>query len=135
VEWKPHSDDVPACLREAHIVVLPSYREGLPKTLIDAAAAGRPTVTTDLPGCIAAIEPGETGLVCRAADAHDLADKIAELLDNPAQRSAMGRKGRALAVSRFVVRAFVAQHLALYDGMLSCGPSLLPERLGSSGAP
>jgi glycosyltransferase involved in cell wall biosynthesis len=119
VRWDAHSDDVANFLKDADIVALPSYREGLPKTLIDAAAAGRATVTTDLPGCRAAIVPGETGLVCRPADAPDLAEKIAVLLDDPQRRSEMGRRGRALAEERFDLRKIVAQHLELYRQVLS----------------
>ena len=61
VEWWGHRDDVPAILASCHIVCLPSYREGLPKTLLEAAAAGRPSVTTDVPGCRDIVIHGETG--------------------------------------------------------------------------
>nr|WP_166177841.1 glycosyltransferase family 4 protein [Altererythrobacter segetis] len=119
IRWNGHSDNVPGFLELADIVVLPSYREGLPKTLIDAAAAGRPTVTTDLPGCRAAILPEQTGLLCAAADARDLAEKIAMLLDDPVRRLEMGRKGRAFAEQRFDIRTIVAQHLDVYGQALS----------------
>ena len=82
--------DVPALYAASHIAVLPSYREGLPKSLIEAAACGRAVVTTDVPGCRDAIEPGKTGLLVPVRDAGALADAIARLAADPALRHAMG---------------------------------------------
>lgn len=115
VEWWEHSSDVPGFLSKADIVVLPSYYgEGLPKSLVDAAAAGRPVVTTDLPGCRDAIEAEVTGLLCRPRDPADLADCIALLLDDASRRRAMGIAGRARAEAIFDIRKIVDAHLALY---------------------
>ena len=89
--------DVPGLYAASHIAVLPSYREGLPKSLIEAAACGRAVVTTDVPGCRDAIEPDKTGLLVPVRDAGALADAIARLAADPALRRAMGagRPGRA----------------------------------------
>lgn len=62
VDWWGHRSDMPKVLSSAHIVVLPSYREGMPKVLLEAAACGRAVITTDVPGCRDAIDPGVTGL-------------------------------------------------------------------------
>src|SRR5690606_12083439 len=79
VEYVGECDDVAGFYAQAHIVTLPSYREGLPKSLIEAAACGRPVVTTDVPGCRDAIEPDVSGLLVPARDGRALADAIGRL--------------------------------------------------------
>lgn len=106
--------DVADLFAAAHVVVLPSYREGLPKVLIEAAACGRAVVTTDVPGCRDAIEPGRTGLLVPARDANALAGAIGRLVTDHELREVMGRQGRELAEREFDVRKVVASHLALY---------------------
>lgn len=118
VELWGHREDMPETLAAADIVVLPSYREGLPRVLIEAAACGRPVVTTDVPGCRDAIEPGETGLLVRARDTAALASAIKRLLLDPAMRRRMGAAGRALAVRAFDVRDVARSHLEIYDTLL-----------------
>lgn len=115
VEFWGHRADIPEVLARASLVVLPSYREGLPKALIEAAAAGRAVVTTDVPGCRDAIEPGETGLLVPVRDAAALADVMEALLTNPDRRTKMGRAGRALAERAFRAEAVAARHLEIYD--------------------
>lgn len=100
-----------------HIVVLPSYREGLPRVLIEAAACGRAVITTDVPGCRAAITPGETGLLVKVQDADSLAEGIRTLLTNPNLRKNMGIAGRKLAEAEFDIRKIVAEHLQVYSGL------------------
>ncbi len=114
VEFLGHRRDSGAIFGTAHVVVLPSYREGLPKVLIEAAACGRAVVTTDVPGCRDAIEPGRTGLLVPARNAAALADAIERLVTDDALRASMGRMGRALAEREFDVRKVVEAHLALY---------------------
>lgn len=117
VEWWGHSTTMPDTLRQAHIVCLPSYREGFSKTLIEAAATGLPIVTSDAPGCRDAVRAGETALLIPVGDARALADAIGHLLDNPGLCASMGGRGRMLAVTQFPVTRFVAANLALYDRM------------------
>ncbi|NMK47160.1 glycosyltransferase family 4 protein [Achromobacter sp. Bel] len=112
--------DVPALYAASHIAVLPSYREGLPKSLIEAAACARAVVTTDVPGCRDAIEPGETGLLVPVRDAQALADAIARLAEDAALRQAMGKAGRALAEREFNIEQVARTHVALYN-TLSAG--------------
>jgi glycosyltransferase involved in cell wall biosynthesis len=117
VEVLGQRTDIPAIFGAAHVVVLPSYREGLPKVLIEAAACGRAVVTTDVPGCRDAIEPGRTGLLVPVRDAVALADAIERLVVNPEIRATMGRMGRALAEREFDVRRVVESHMAVYAGL------------------
>lgn len=109
--------DVAALYAASHIAVLPSYREGLPKSLIEAASCARAVVTTDVPGCRDAIEPGETGLLVPVRDAQALADAIARLAEDPALRQAMGAAGRALAEREFNIERVASIHVALYDAL------------------
>jgi len=110
-----HRKDMAVVLAQAHVVVLPSYREGLPKVLIEAAASARAVITTDVPGCRDAIEPGVTGLLVPVKNAVALADAIEVLLDDPAYCERLGRAGRRLAETEFNVSAVVAQHLKIYE--------------------
>ncbi|MHC0505556.1 glycosyltransferase family 4 protein [Achromobacter aegrifaciens] len=109
--------DVAALYAASHIAVLPSYREGLPKSLIEAAACARAVVTTDVPGCRDAIEPGETGLLVPVRDAQALADAIARLAEDPALRQSMGAAGRALAEREFNIDRVARVHVEIYDAL------------------
>ncbi len=115
LELLGHHEDMPSLLAAANIVVLPSWREGLPKSLIEAAATGRAVITTDVPGCRDAIDPNVTGLLVPVRDAVRLADAIALLIEEPQRRHAMARAGRELAERAFDVQQVAARHLALYE--------------------
>lgn len=110
--------DMPEVLSAAHVVVLPSYREGLPKVLLEAAACGRAVVTTDVPGCRDAIAPGVTGVLVPVGKAAALADAIKGLINDPARCRSMGDAGRTLAESVFDVRQVVAAHLRIYQELI-----------------
>ena len=107
--------DIASLFSKSNIVVLPSYREGLPKVLIEAAACGRAVVTTDVPGCRDAIIPDVTGLLCEVKNARDLAKKIEVLILNKQKRNDLGKKGRELAEREFDIRKIVQDHCALYE--------------------
>lgn len=109
-----HCSDIPQLFAKSNIVVLPSYREGLPKVLIEAAACGRAVVTTDVPGCRDAIEADSTGLLVPVRDAAALADAIQFLIENPHQRKRMGMAGRNLAEREFAIEKVMQAHLAIY---------------------
>jgi glycosyltransferase involved in cell wall biosynthesis len=115
VETLGYRTDIPDIFANSNIVVLPSYREGLPKALVEAAACGRAVVTTDVPGCRDAIEPGATGLLVPVRDASGLADAIQFLIENPDRRKQMGTSGRALAEREFAIEKVVDAHLAIYQ--------------------
>ncbi len=118
VELWGHRADMPEVLLAAHVVVLPSYREGLPKVLMEAAACGRVVVTTDVPGCRDAITPDVSGILVPVRDAVALAEVIMGLIDSPARCQAMGNAGRALAESAFDVRQVAAMHLHIYQDLI-----------------
>jgi glycosyltransferase involved in cell wall biosynthesis len=118
VEWWGHRADMPQVLAAAHLVVLPSYREGLPKVLIEAAACGRAVVTTDVPGCRDAIDPGVTGILVPVRDAVALADAMDALVDDPVRCQVMGDAGRVLAETAFDIRQVVAAHLYIYQELM-----------------
>jgi glycosyltransferase involved in cell wall biosynthesis len=118
VELLGYRTDIARLFSCSHLVVLPSYREGLPKVLIEAAACGRAVVTTDVPGCREAIVPGETGLLVPVRDAQALADAIQKLLEDPSARRSMGQAGRRLAEEAFDIRQVVATHLAIYQDLM-----------------
>lgn len=115
VEVLGYRTDIADLFANANLVVLPSYREGLPKVLAEAAAVGRAVVTTDVPGCRDAIEHGETGLLVPVRDAAALAGAIRQLLDQPERRKGMGEKARRFAEQHFRIEGIIEQHLAAYN--------------------
>jgi glycosyltransferase involved in cell wall biosynthesis len=118
VEWWGRREDMPAVFVQAHIVCLPSYREGLPKVLIEAAAAGRPIVTTDAPGCREIVRDGENGLLVPVKSVEPLAAALRHLIENPDLRAEMGRRGREMAVTGFSVEQVNTETLTLYRNLL-----------------
>jgi len=118
VEWLGHVDDVPALYRDAHIICLPSYREGLPKALIEACAAGRPIVTTDVVGCREVVADEVNGLLVKARDAESLATGLQRLLEDSELRVRLGTAGRQRAIAEFDVRAVVRATLDVYSKVL-----------------
>ncbi|SPU51493.1 glycosyltransferase family 4 protein [Bordetella trematum] len=119
VELLGECEDVASQYAQAHIAVLPSYREGLPKSLIEAAACGRAVVTTDVPGCRDAIEPGQTGLLVPARDAVALAAAIARLAVDDGLRERMGQAARELAEREFSLQDVCRRHLDIYASLLA----------------
>ncbi len=118
VEWWGKRDDMPAVLAKADIVCLPSYREGMPKVLLEAMACGKPCITTDAPGCRDCVRDGDNGLLVPVKDAGALAAAIARLLDDPGLRARMGRRGRERAEAEFASERIIAMTLDVYREML-----------------
>lgn len=119
VEWWGHQTDMPAVLRRAHVACLPSYyREGLPKFLIEAAAAGLPLVTTNAPGCREALEDGTSGLLVPPRDPSALAAALESLVLDPDRRRRLGARSRRIAEERFDARHVHSQTLAVYRSLL-----------------
>ena len=112
VEYLGQSDDVRPFMACADCVVLPSYREGTPRSLLEAAAMGTPLVATDVPGCREVVDDGVNGYLCKVRDPADLAAKLIQfiLLSEP-QRSAMGRSSREKAEREFSVHVVVGKYL------------------------
>lgn len=102
IEYLGDTDDVRPYLEAADCIVLPSYREGLPRTLLEAAAMGKPLIATDVPGCRHVVEEGVNGYLCRARSAHDLADAMRRMLNQDLeQRRRMGEAARRTVEERF----------------------------------
>lgn len=114
VEVLGYQKDVATLFSNVNLVVLPSYREGLPKVLVEAAAAGRAVVTTDVPGCRDAIEPGITGVLVPVKNVDLLAEAIEKLIIDAPLRQTMGRAGRVLAEREFGIEKIVDRHLEIY---------------------
>lgn len=112
IDYLGSATDVRPALRDADVVVLPSYREGVPKALLEAMAVGRPIVTTDAPGCREVVAPGVNGLLIPPRNAEALETAMASLVSDPGRREAMGRAGRTIAEERFDVRAVNAMILS-----------------------
>lgn len=111
--------DIAKLYSESHIIVLPSYREGLPKSLVEAAACGRAVVTTDTVGCRDAIEPGVTGLLVDVGSAESLYEGVAKLADDGELRYCMGQAGHQLAHEEFDERVIAKKQVALYTELLA----------------
>lgn len=118
VEILGYYKDIPKLYNQSHIVCLPSYREGLPKGLIEAAAASRAVVTTDVPGCRDVIIPNKTGLIVPVKNSEKLANAIHWLINHPKERAAMGRAGRELAEKEFLIEKIVQHHLDIYNDLI-----------------
>ena len=120
IEWLGPVADVRTVWRRAAIAVLPStYGEGVPKTLLEAAACGRPLVAADVPGCREVVRPHETGILVPPHDVDRLAEAIAALAGDPARRAALGRAGRKLIERRFTDAIVARETLALYRTALA----------------
>lgn len=118
VQWLGHVEDMPALLRNVDAVVIPSYREGLPKGLIEAAACALPLVTTDAPGCREVVADGVNGLLVPVRDARAIAAAIARLHDNPGLRHRLGQAARTRALEEFDERIVIRKTLEVYEELL-----------------
>jgi N,N'-diacetylbacillosaminyl-diphospho-undecaprenol alpha-1,3-N-acetylgalactosaminyltransferase len=100
------------------IYVLPSYREGVPRTVLEAMAMGLPIVTTDAPGCRETVIEGQNGFLVPRKDVGALARAVASLIDNPQLHTDMGKRSRELVIERFSSEKIVDQYVSLYNGLL-----------------
>lgn len=114
VEWMGARSDIENVWAESHIGVLASYREGLPRSLLEAAACGRPMVTTDTSGCRMLVKQDENGLIVPVADAVALADAIERLAVDPVLRARYGKRAREMVLESFSDAVIVAAFLTLY---------------------
>jgi len=119
VKYLGHRSDIADILKDSHIVCLPSYREGLPKSLLEALSSGRPIITTDVPGCREVCVDGVNGLLIPARDSVALSSAIEKLVLDPKLRQEMGRAGRLRAESEFSNEIVCAQTLDLYRRLLN----------------
>ena len=115
VTWLGARTDIAKLLAESHIACLPSYREGLPKSLIEAASVGRPIVTTDVPGCREVVTHLVNGLLVKPRDAQALASAIEKLADDPKLRKSMGEENRRKAEAQYANEIIINQTQSVYD--------------------
>ncbi|MEM8841180.1 MAG: glycosyltransferase family 4 protein [Pseudomonadota bacterium] len=113
--WHGALSDVRPAIAEAHVYVLPSYREGTPRTVLEAMSMGRPVITTDAPGCRETVRDGENGFLVPVRDADALRKAMARFVDQPDLIEAMGRRSRALAKEKYDVHKVNAEMLRVMD--------------------
>lgn len=119
VEYLGTTDDVRPYIGAADCVVLPSYREGVPRSLLEAAAMGKPIITTDATGCRDTVDDEVSGFLCLPRDAKDLAEKMLRLIClSSSERQAMGLRGRTKMVREFDERIVIDRYLAVLDGLV-----------------
>jgi len=112
VDYLGPSDDVRPAIAAADCVVLPSYREGLPRTLLEGAAMAKPLIATDVPGCRQVVDQGMNGFLCDVRDARSLADAMLRMIRlSPAERAALGAAGRAKMERDYDEKLVVARYL------------------------
>ena len=129
IEWLGHVDDTSELFRSVDIVALPTYyREGLPKSLIEAAACARPLITTDMPGCREVVTNEVDGLLIPPHDAAALARAIARLVDAPELAARLGAAARAKVLANFDERLVIERTLAVYRELLQ------PDRMAHAAA-
>ena len=119
VKYLGRRSDIAHILKGSHIVCLPSYREGLPKSLLEALSSGRPIITTDVAGCREVCDDGVNGILVPARDSIALSNAIEKLAINPELRQTMGRAGRVRAESEFSNEIVCAQTLDLYRRLMN----------------
>lgn len=118
VEWPGAVRDVRPWLEQANVFVLPSYREGVPRSTLEAMACGLAVITTDAPGCRETVENGRNGILVPVRDVDRLADAMLRLVRDPEQRSMMGRNSREYAERRFDAR-IVNEDMVRIMGLVS----------------
>lgn len=130
VEWWGYKGDMAEVWRSCHVAVLPSYREGLPRSLLEAMACGRPLVATDVPGCREVARNGVNGILVPPRDAGALADAIGTLARDAALRRKMGAAGRRIVEAEFSDEIVARSVLGLYERMVGAGAA--PEGSGAA---
>jgi len=119
IRWLGHQTDIAAIWAKAHIALLPSYREGMPMALLEAAASGRPIVTSDVPGCNELVINGETGLLVPSNDWLGVADALQLLAQSPELRIKLGAAARAKVSGEYAEDNIIRTTYALYSRALA----------------
>lgn len=119
IKWLGRRDDVQQLLESCHLFAFPSYyKEGLPKSCIEAAAVGRPIITCDSTGCRDTVIDGKTGFLIPAKDSDALAEKLRILFDDAALRREMGCNARKFAEEKFSIETVVQSHIDIYNSIV-----------------
>lgn len=114
VKWIKWSDEIKQMLKSAYIYVLPSYKEGFPRTVLEAMSMEKACVVSNADGCIEAIENQKNGLICEKANSRDLAEKIATLLDDDVLAVQYGKNGREMVLANFDQPIITQKYLDVY---------------------
>lgn len=115
VQWVGHQDDVRSWIENSNIIVLPSYREGLPKVLIEALSCGRAIITTDVPGCREVVLHEENGLLVPVKNSGELSKALLKLLSDKEYRTRMASNNRKRAIDFFDAAIVVEKTFTIYD--------------------
>ena len=115
VEYLGHQNDMKNLYRKMSVICLPSWREGFPKVLMEAASCGIPVITTDVPGCRDAIIDKKTGFLVPLKNSRVLAKKIETLIKDKKLQKMMGKAGRKLALNKFDLKIIIPQIVNLYE--------------------
>jgi len=118
IEWWGHKNNMVEVFTNSHIACLPSYHEGTPRVLLEAASCGRAIVTTDVPGCRQIVKEKEGGLTVPVKNSEALAESIRILVSNPKLRKKMGERGREIILAEFADDIIISQTVALYNRLL-----------------
>ncbi len=119
VEWLGYQKNIVQHLLDCHIVCLPSYREGLPKSLLEALAAGKPVVTTNVPGCREVVKNGDNGLLVPARRVGELVIALTFLIESSELRIKFGKRGRERAEKEFSSNIVINATLTVYEQLLA----------------
>lgn len=118
IKWLGFQKDMKSVLEQCHIMAFPSYyREGVPKSLIDACAVGRPIVTTNSIGCKDVVDDGVNGFLVPVKDSEALAQKLRILIEDKSLRVSMGKAAREKAEREFDIGTVIERHLEIYKGL------------------
>jgi glycosyltransferase involved in cell wall biosynthesis len=122
ITWLGHVDDIVSLWRSSHVAVLPSHREGLPVSLLEAAACGRPLIATDAPGCREIVLKDQTGLLVPIEEPNALSDALVELAESPQLRNRYGHAARQLVLDKLSARIIGDSIVELYDRVIRESP-------------
>ena len=118
IKYISHKQNIISILKKSSIIVLPSYREGFPKILMEAAAVGRPSITTNVPGCRDAVINNKTGILVPPKNAIRLAKAIKDLSLNKKKLNKISKAARAHAVKKFNIIDIVNKHILIYQSLI-----------------
>jgi glycosyltransferase involved in cell wall biosynthesis len=127
IRWIGYQEDMFQVIKYADVIVLPSYREGLPKSLIEACAVGRPIITTDTQGCRECVINGYNGYLIPVKDTDLLAQRMEKLINDKEMRSIMGSNSRKLAEKEFSIENVIAKHFEIYGILINREPGFVCE--------
>ena len=118
VKWFGHRDDIKEQIQECNIFVLPSYREGVPRTLLEASSLAKPMVTTDAIGCREVVDDGVNGFLVPVKDSVELSKRILELSKDSELREMMGSSAREKALKEFDIKIVVQKYMEVYEKII-----------------